>query len=103
MQIMPGTWRELRSRCHLGVDPYDPHDNILVGTAYIRELHDHCGVPGFLAAYSAGTGRYERHLATGRALTRRDPGVRRRARSDHRGETDRREDRNSCEVIRLDQ
>ena len=68
MQIMPGTWSELRSRCHLGVDPYDPHDNILVGTAYIRELHDHCGVPGFLAAYSAGTGRYERHLATGRAL-----------------------------------
>ena len=44
------------------------HDNILVGTAYIRELHDHCGVRGFLAAYSAGTGRHERHLATGRAL-----------------------------------
>jgi hypothetical protein len=64
---MPRTWSE-RSRCHLGVDPYDPHDNILVGTAYIRELHDHHGVPGFLAAYSAGTGRYERHLATGRAL-----------------------------------
>jgi hypothetical protein len=68
MQIMPGTWSELRSRCHLGVDPYDPHDNILVGTAYIRELHDHYGVPGLLAAYNAGTGRYERHLATGRAL-----------------------------------
>src|SRR5260370_24327236 len=68
MQIMPGTWSELRSRCHLGVDPYDPHDNILVGTAYIRELHDHYGVPGFLPAYPAGTGRYERPLAAGRAV-----------------------------------
>jgi Transglycosylase SLT domain len=29
MQIMPGTWTELRSRYHLGVAPYDPHDKIL--------------------------------------------------------------------------
>ena len=68
MQIMPGTWTELRSRYHLGVDPYDPHDNILAGTAYIRELHDRYGKPGFLAAYNAGPGRYDRHLATGRPL-----------------------------------
>jgi soluble lytic murein transglycosylase-like protein len=68
MQIMPGTWTELRSRYRLGIDPYDPRDNILAGTAYIRELSDRYGTPGFLAAYNAGPGRYERHLATGRPL-----------------------------------
>jgi len=68
MQIMPGTWTELRSRHRLGVDPYDIRDNILAGTAYIRELSDRYGAPGFLAAYNAGPGRYERHLATGRPL-----------------------------------
>jgi hypothetical protein len=68
MQIMPGTWTELRSRYRLGADPYDARDNILAGAAYIRELRDRYGVPGFLAAYNAGPGRYERHLATGRPL-----------------------------------
>ncbi|MFN4925406.1 lytic transglycosylase domain-containing protein [Bradyrhizobium sp.] len=68
MQIMPGTWTELRSRHRLGADPYDIRDNILAGTAYIRELSDRYGAPGFLAAYNAGPGRYERHLATGRPL-----------------------------------
>ena len=68
MQIMPGTWKELRARHGLGADPYDVRDNILAGTAYIRELHDRYGAPGFLAAYNAGPGRYERHLVTGRPL-----------------------------------
>jgi soluble lytic murein transglycosylase-like protein len=68
MQIMPGTWTELRSRYGLGADPYDVQDNILAGAAYIRELSDRYGTPGFLAAYNAGPGRYERHLATGRPL-----------------------------------
>jgi hypothetical protein len=68
MQIMPGTWTELRSRYRLGADPYDARDNILAGAAYIRELRDRYGAPGFLAAYNAGPGRYERHLATGRPL-----------------------------------
>jgi soluble lytic murein transglycosylase-like protein len=68
MQIMPGTWTELRSRYRLGIDPYDPRDNILAGTAYIRELSDRYGAPGFLAAYNAGPGRYKRHLATGQPL-----------------------------------
>ena len=68
MQIMPGTWKELRSRYGLGADPYDVRDNILAGAAYIRELHDRYGAPGFLAAYNAGPGRYERHLAIGRPL-----------------------------------
>jgi len=68
MQIMPGTWSELRSRYGLGADPYDPHDNIIAGAAYLRELHDRYGERGFLAAYNAGPGRYEDHLATGRPL-----------------------------------
>ena len=68
MQIMPKTWAELRARHRLGADPYDIRDNILAGTAYIRELSDRYGAPGFLAAYNAGPGRYERHLVTGRPL-----------------------------------
>src|SRR5204862_8023728 len=68
MQIMPQTWNELRTRYGLGVDPYDPHDNILAGAAYVRQLHDRYGESGFLAAYNAGPGRYENHLATGRPL-----------------------------------
>lgn len=67
MQIMPDTWADLRLRHHLGRDPYDPRDNILAGAAYLRELHDRYGSPGFLAAYNAGPDRYEASLA-GRPL-----------------------------------
>ncbi|ACV75832.1 Lytic transglycosylase catalytic [Zymomonas mobilis subsp. mobilis NCIMB 11163] len=62
MQIMPGTWADLRVRHHLGRDPYNPRDNILAGAAYLRELHDRYGSPGFLAAYNAGPDRYEASL-----------------------------------------
>jgi hypothetical protein len=65
MQIMPATWAELRVRYNLGNDPYDPHDNILAGTAYLRELLDRYGSPGVFAAYNAGPSRYEEHLAGG--------------------------------------
>ena len=68
MQIMPESWATLRSRYGLGADPFDARDNILAGTAYLRELLDRYGSPGFLAAYNAGPARYEDHLATGRAL-----------------------------------
>jgi soluble lytic murein transglycosylase-like protein len=68
MQLMPQTWSGLRLRYDLGANPYDPHDNILAGAAYLRELHDRYGEPGFLAAYNAGPARYEDHLATGRPL-----------------------------------
>lgn len=67
MQIMPDTWADLRLRHGLGNDPYDARDNILAGTAYLRELHDRYGSPGFLAAYNAGPTRYEEHVA-GRPL-----------------------------------
>ncbi|WP_262529467.1 lytic transglycosylase domain-containing protein [Agrobacterium tumefaciens] len=68
MQIMPATWQELRVRYGLGDDPFDPRDNILAGTAYLAELHNLYGSPGFLAAYNAGPGRYEQHLVTGDPL-----------------------------------
>jgi soluble lytic murein transglycosylase-like protein len=68
MQIMPDTWSELRARYGLGRDPFDPHDNILAGAAYLREMHDRYGSPGFLAAYNAGPQRYEEYLAGVRAL-----------------------------------
>jgi membrane-bound lytic murein transglycosylase B len=70
LQIMPDTWNELRARYGLGRDPFDPRDNILAGAAYLRELHDRFGSPGFLAAYNAGPTRYAEHLATGRPLPR---------------------------------
>ena len=69
MQVMPGTYDELRGRYRdLGLDAFDPHDNIMAGTAYIRELYDIYGSPGFLAAYNAGPGRLDDYLTRGRTL-----------------------------------
>jgi soluble lytic murein transglycosylase-like protein len=68
MQIMPDTWAGLRLRYRLGRNPRDPHDNILAGAAYLREMHDRFGAAGLLAAYNAGPGRYAEYLATGRPL-----------------------------------
>lgn len=59
MQLMPGTWARQRARFALGSDPFDPRDNILAGTSYLREMYDRYGAEGFLAAYNAGPGRYE--------------------------------------------
>jgi hypothetical protein len=69
MQVMPDTWAELRARHRLGRNPYDPHDNILAGTAYLREMWDRYGdVAAMLAAYNAGPARYDEHRAKGRPL-----------------------------------
>ncbi len=70
MQIMPATWEELRARYGLGDDPFKPRDNILAGAAYLREMLDHFGKKGFLAAYNAGPARYKEYLAKGRPLPR---------------------------------
>lgn len=69
MQVMPATWDELRAKHGFGADPWQPCDNILAGTAYLREMHDRYGsIDAMLAAYNAGPGRYDEHLASGRAL-----------------------------------
>lgn len=66
MQLMPQTWAQLRARLALGPDPFDVHDNIVAGAAYLRAMLDRFGAPGFLAAYNAGPQRYADWLA-GRA------------------------------------
>ena len=68
MQLMPATWAAMRAQLGLGADPYDPRDNILAGTLYLRLMYDRFGYPGLFAAYNAGPGRYADHLATGRPL-----------------------------------
>jgi hypothetical protein len=68
MQLMPETWAALRVRYGLGHDAFDPRDNIFAGAAFLREMHDRYGSPGFLAAYNAGPGRYEDYRDHGRPL-----------------------------------
>jgi D-alanyl-D-alanine carboxypeptidase len=62
MQVMPGTYDVLRQRYHLGIDPYNPRDNILAGSAYIQEMYHRFGSLGFLAAYNAGPLRVDSYL-----------------------------------------
>jgi hypothetical protein len=68
MQVMPETYAELRRRYGLGPDIADPRDNILAGTAYLRELYDRYGAPGFLAAYNAGPARFDDYRTRHRPL-----------------------------------
>jgi soluble lytic murein transglycosylase-like protein len=69
MQIMPGTWAQLRARHGLGTDPFDVRDNIMAGAAYLRDMHDRYGnASAMLAAYNAGPGRYDDYLSRGRSL-----------------------------------
>jgi len=68
MQLMPGTWADMRATLRLGDNPHDPRDNILAGTYYLRLMYDRFGYPGMFAAYNAGPARYAEHLATGTRL-----------------------------------
>jgi len=68
MQVMPATFAELRRKHDLGPNPHDPWTNIQAGTAYIREMYDLYGAPGFLAAYNCGPGCYGEYLAGRRNL-----------------------------------
>jgi soluble lytic murein transglycosylase-like protein len=68
MQLMPGTWAELRDQYDLGADPFDPRTNILAGTAYLKAMQDRFGYPALFAAYNAGPGRYEAHLGDAKPL-----------------------------------
>lgn len=70
MQLMPGTWADMRAALGLGRNPYEPRDNILAGAAYLRLMHDRFGFPGLFAAYHAGPVRYGECLAGTRALPR---------------------------------
>jgi soluble lytic murein transglycosylase-like protein len=68
MQLMPGTWLEVRSLLGLGDDAQDPRDNILAGTFYLRQMYDRFGYPGLFAAYNAGPKRYSVYLAGAQRL-----------------------------------
>jgi soluble lytic murein transglycosylase-like protein len=68
MQLMRDTYNEMRKRNGLGADPYNARDNILAGTAYLRDLYRKYGYPHLFAAYNAGPGRLEDHLHKGQAL-----------------------------------
>jgi D-alanyl-D-alanine carboxypeptidase len=68
MQIMPETYEELRDSEGLGADPFDPHNNILAGAAYIHEMYVRYGSPGFLAAYNAGPEELDSYLSGGSNL-----------------------------------
>jgi hypothetical protein len=68
MQLMPETYDEVRAQNNLGDDAFDPHNNILAGTAYIRQMYDAFGTPGFLAAYNGGPARLEDYLVHQRPL-----------------------------------
>jgi soluble lytic murein transglycosylase-like protein len=65
MQVMPATYAYLSDRYGLGDDPYALRDNVLAGSAYLREMYDRYGSTGFIAAYNAGPGRYEDYLGGG--------------------------------------
>ena len=55
MQLMPATARSLGVSC-----PFDPRQNVIAGTRYLRRLYDRFGTwPLALAAYHAGPTRVE--------------------------------------------
>jgi hypothetical protein len=67
MQLMPETYNDMRAQYGLGKNPYDPHDNIMAGTAYLRFLRAKYGYPQMFAAYNDGPGNLEARMM-GRGL-----------------------------------
>lgn len=68
MQLLPGTYAEMRAQYGLGPNVFDPHDNILAGAAYLKWLKAKYGFPAMFAAYNDGPGLFEDHLFRGRPL-----------------------------------
>lgn len=68
MQLEGGTYKEISARNGLGSDPYNVRDNILAGTAYLRELYNRFGYPQLFEAYNAGPGVCEKHIMHGVSL-----------------------------------
>ncbi|QUD90419.1 lytic transglycosylase domain-containing protein [Phenylobacterium montanum] len=68
MQVTPTTFADLRAELGLGADPFNVRDNVLAGAAYLRQLFDRYGSPGFLAAYNAGPARWEAFRSGARPL-----------------------------------
>ena len=66
MQVMPAP-SELQARHGWGND-LSPVGQLMAGTAYIRQMYELYGSPGFLAAYNAGPRRLEDYLWGNRGL-----------------------------------
>ncbi len=68
MQLMPGTYEDMRQRYRLGLDSYDPQDNIFAGAAYLRAMYERYGYPHLFGAYNAGPHRFDAYLLAGKPL-----------------------------------
>lgn len=68
MQVMPQTYAEMRAQLGLGADPYDAHDNVFAGAAYLNFLYRKYGNPAMFAAYNDGPGNLEDHIYRGAPL-----------------------------------
>lgn len=68
MQVLPETYEEMAAEHKLGANPFNAHDNIMAGAAYLRWLHHKYGYPAMFAAYNAGPGALEDHLQHGARL-----------------------------------
>jgi hypothetical protein len=68
MQLMPATYAEMRNEYRLGSNPYDPHDNVIAGVAYLSWLHHRYGYPAMFAAYNDGPGHLDDRLTKGGLL-----------------------------------
>jgi len=68
MQLMPGTYDEMRKQHKLGANPFNPHDNVMAGAAYLKWLHGKYGFPAMFVAYNDGPGNLEAKQTRGRAL-----------------------------------
>jgi soluble lytic murein transglycosylase-like protein len=68
MQLMPETYERMRAQERLGRDPFDPHDNIFAGAAYLRALRAKYGYPTMFAAYNDGPGHLDQRLANAQLL-----------------------------------
>jgi hypothetical protein len=68
MQLMPATYADMRAQYGLGANPFDPHDNVFAGAAYLKWLHGKYGYPAMFAAYNDGPGNFDAHMSDGRPL-----------------------------------
>ncbi len=73
MQLMPETWAGLRDRHDLGADPFDPHTNILAGTAYLKVMQDRFGYPALFSRLQCRTGPLRGPFASRKTASHRNP------------------------------
>jgi hypothetical protein len=68
MQVMPTTYADMRTQYRLGDDPYNPHDNVFAGAAYLHWLSGKYGYPAMFAAYNDGPGHVDQQRMEGGTL-----------------------------------